>query len=82
MVQFPGSVPFTSCQVLVKGCAQSTGQLPGFSLPLKSVIRITDPPNMTAVYLGRQAKNQTKTLMAKIVSSPRSVQAYTPNLLL
>ena len=44
---------FTSCQVLVKGSAQSSGLQLRLSLPRKSVIRITDRPDMTsAVYRG------------------------------
>ena len=44
-----------SCQLLAKVCARSTvNRLGGLSLPRKSVVRLTDRPNMTLdVYRGR-----------------------------
>ena len=44
-----------SCQLLAKVCARSTGnnRLGGLSLPRKSVVRLTDRPDMTLdVYRG------------------------------
>ena len=46
-----------SCQLLAKVCARSTAvnRLGGLSLPRKSVVRLTDRPNMTLdVYRGRK----------------------------
>ena len=41
-----------SCQLLARVCARSTG-LGGLSLPRKSVVRLTDRPDMTLdVYRG------------------------------
>ena len=52
---------FTSCQLLVKGCTLSLDEPLRLSLLKKSVVRITDRPDMTsAVYRGRKSKNQTK----------------------
>ena len=49
-----------SCQLLVKVCARSTGnRLGGLSLPRKSVVRLTDRPDMTLdAYRGRKATMQ------------------------
>ena len=49
-----------SCQLLAKVCARSTGyRLGGLSLPRKSVIRLTDRPDMTLdVYRGRKTTMQ------------------------
>ena len=45
-----------SCQLLPKVCARSTSnRLGGLSLPRKSVVRLTDRPDMTLdVYRGRK----------------------------
>ena len=44
------------CQLLAKVCARSTG---GLSLPRKSVVRLTDRPDMTLdVYRGRKTTKQ------------------------
>ena len=46
---------------MAKGCALSTGYLPRGGLPMNSVDRITDRPDMTsAVGRGRKASAQTK----------------------
>ena len=50
-----------SCQLLAKVCARSTGsnRLGGLSLPRKSVVRLTDRPDMTLdVYRGRKTTTQ------------------------
>ena len=49
-----------SCQLLAKVCARSTGnRLGGLSLPRKSVVRLTDCPDMTLdVYRGRKTTMQ------------------------
>ena len=49
-----------SCQLLAKVCARSTGyRLGGLSLPRKSVVRLTDRPDMTLdVYRGRKTTMQ------------------------
>ena len=50
-----------SCQLLAKACARSTvyNRLGGLSLPRKSVVRITDLPDMTLdVYRGRKTTIQ------------------------
>ena len=49
-----------SCQLLVKVCARSTvNRLEGLSLPRKSVVRLTDSPDMTLdVYCGRKTAMQ------------------------
>ena len=49
-----------SCQLLAKVCARSTGnRLGGLSLPRKSVVRLTDRPDMTTdVYRGRKTTIQ------------------------
>ena len=49
-----------SCQLLAKVCAQSTDyRLGGLSLPRKSVVRLTDRPDMTVdVYRGRKTTIQ------------------------
>ena len=49
-----------SCQLLAKVCARSTGyRLGGLSLPRKSVVRLTDRPDMTlVVYRGRKTTMQ------------------------
>ena len=45
---------------MAKGCALSTGYLPRGGLPMNSVNRITDHPDMTsAVDRGRKASTQT-----------------------
>ena len=50
----------TSCQLMAKGCALSSGYLPREGLPRNSVDRITDRPNMTsAVDRGHKASTQT-----------------------
>ena len=50
----------SSYQLMVKGCALSTGYLPHGGLPRNSVDRITDRPDMTsAVDRGRKASTQT-----------------------
>ena len=50
----------SSCQLMAKGCALSTGYLPRGGLPRNSVDRITDRPDMTsAVDRGRKASTQT-----------------------
>ena len=49
-----------SCQLMVKGCALSTGYLPRGGLPRNSVDRIIDRPDTTsAVDRGRKASTQT-----------------------
>ena len=46
---------------MVKECMLSTGEGHLRALPRKSVVRITEHPDMTsAVYHGRKASNQTK----------------------
>ena len=51
----------SSCQLMAKGCALSTGYLPRGGLPRNRVDRITDRPDMTsAVDRGRKASTQTK----------------------
>ena len=49
-----------SCQLLAKVCARSTvNRLGGLSLPRKSVVRLTDRPDMTLdVYRGRKTTMQ------------------------
>ena len=49
-----------SCQLLAKVCARSTvNRLGGLSLPRKSVVRLTDRPDMTLdVYRGRKTTIQ------------------------
>ena len=49
-----------SCQLLAKVCARSTGKrLGGLNLPRKSVVRLTDRPDMTLdVYRGRKTTIQ------------------------
>ena len=49
-----------SSQLLAKVCARSTGyRLGGLSLPRKSVVRLTDRPDMTLdVYRGRKLTRQ------------------------
>ena len=49
-----------SCQLLAKVCARSTGnRLRGLSLPRKSLVRLTDRPDMTLdVYRGRKTTIQ------------------------
>ena len=59
-----------SCQLLAKVCARSTGyHLGGLSLPRKSVVRLTDRPDMTLeVYRGRKTtiqQQQQQTLITK-----------------
>ena len=50
----------SSCQLMVKGYALSTGYMPRGGLPRNSVDRITDHPNMTsAVQRGCKASTQT-----------------------
>ena len=47
-----------------KQCNLSTGKLPLGSLHRNSVVRMIDCPDMTsAVYLGRKATNQTKSIV-------------------
>ena len=49
----------SSCQLLAKEGALSTGYLPQGGLPRNSVDRITDRPDLTsAVYCGRKALTQ------------------------
>ena len=51
----------SSCQLMAKGCALSTGYLPRGGLPRNSVDRITDRPDMTsAVDRERKASTQTQ----------------------
>ena len=51
----------SSCQLMAKGCALSTGYLPRRGLPRNSVDRLTDHPDMTsAVDRGRKASTQAK----------------------
>ena len=51
-----------SCQLLAKVCVRSTilvNRLGGLSLPRKSVVRLTDRPDMTLdVYRGRKTTTQ------------------------
>ena len=49
-----------SCQLLAKGCARIlVNRLGGLSLPRKSVVRLTDRPDMTLdVYRGRKTTIQ------------------------
>ena len=50
----------SSCQLMAKGCALSTGYLPRGGLPRNSVNRITDRPDMTSAFdRGRKASTQT-----------------------
>ena len=54
------------CQLQVKVCARSTGQLLVQACPGKSVVRWTDHPAMTiAVHLGRKATKQTNKTTCK-----------------
>ena len=49
----------SNCQLMAKGCAPSTGNLPRGGLPRNSVDRITDCPDMTsAVDCERKALTQ------------------------
>ena len=49
---------------MAKGCVLSTGYLPRGGLPMNSVDRITDHPDMTsAVDRGRKASTQTKSII-------------------
>ena len=48
-------------------------RLGGLSLPRKSVVRLTDRPDMTLdVYRGRKTTNQSKTLPRKTPADPRA----------
>ena len=52
----------SSCQLMAKRCALSTGHLPRGGLPRNSVDKITERPDMTsAVDRGRKASTQTNT---------------------
>ena len=57
-----------SCQLLAKVCARSTGnRLGGVSLPRKSVVRLTDRPDMTLdVYRGRKTIIQPTFMQKKV----------------
>ena len=51
----------SSSQLMVKECTLGIGKLPLGGLPRKSVVRITDSPDITSsVYHGRNALNQNK----------------------
>ena len=72
----------SSCQLMAKGCALSTGCLPRGGLPRNSVDRITDRPDMTSsVDHRRKASNKKnnqplvatlrdRVMMGKTVSPP------------
>ena len=50
-----------SCQLLAEVCARSTGnRLGGLSLPRKSVVRLTDSPDMLTVDVKQQYNNNIK----------------------
>ena len=66
----------SSCQLMVKGCALSTGYLPRGGLPRNSVDRITDRPIMTsAVDRGRKASTQTNKQNFSLLSGPSRTPA-------
>ena len=70
--QYAGSIPGSSTffhQLSVTG--EEMSKRCGFSLPRKSVVKITDRPNMTyAFYPGRRAANQTSKQMSQVMRKP------------
>ena len=57
-----------SCQLLAKVCAEVlVNRLEGLSLPRKSVVRLTDRPDMTIdVYCGRKTTKQQRNLVTDV----------------
>ena len=63
------------CQLMEKGWALSTSNLPLGGLPRNSVDRITDRPDMTsAVDCGRKALTQLNLNCSKILKQPKSME--------
>ena len=61
---------------MIKECALKTGNLPVGGLPRNSMVKVTDHPNMTSVFINGYSPSINSKAVTEFYSNFRSLETY------